>query len=35
MSTEYDAYEKDIALVNIFFETSTAFQFGSQARLTW
>jgi hypothetical protein len=35
MSKEYDAYDTDIAVVTIFFETSTVFQFGSQLRLTW
>ena len=31
----YDAYEKDIAMVQIFFRTSTVFQMGSQPRMTW
>ena len=31
----YDAYEKDISMVQIFFRTSTVFQMGSQPRMTW
>jgi hypothetical protein len=31
----YDAYEKDIALVQIFFRKSTMFQMGRQPRMTW
>jgi hypothetical protein len=31
----YDAFEKDIAMVQIFFSKSTVFQMGSQPRMTW
>ena len=31
----YDAYERDIAMVQIFFDKSTVFQMGSQPRMTW
>ena len=31
----YNAYEKDIALVEIFFSKSTIFQMGRQPRMTW
>ena len=31
----YDAYEKDIALVQVFFRKSTMFQMGKQPRMTW
>jgi hypothetical protein len=31
----YDAYEKDIALVEVFFRKSTVIQMGSQPRMTW
>ena len=31
----YDAYEKDIALVQIFFRKSTIIQMGRQARMNW
>ena len=31
----YDAYEKDIALVQIFFRKSTMLQMGRQPRMTW
>jgi hypothetical protein len=31
----YDAYNTDIALVQIFFSKSTVFQMGSQPRQTW
>ena len=31
----YDAYEKDIAVVQIFFHKSTVLQMGSQPRMTW
>jgi hypothetical protein len=31
----YDAYDKDIAMVQIFFQKSTVFQMGSQPRMTW
>ena len=30
----YDAYEKDIAMVTFFFETSTVFEFSRDQRLT-
>ncbi len=32
---DYDAFEKDIAMVQIFFSKSTVFQMGSQPRMTW
>jgi hypothetical protein len=32
---EYDAYDKDIALVHIFFRKSTIFQMGSTQRMGW
>ena len=31
---EYDAYEKDIALVHFYFETSTIFQYYRQQKVT-
>ena len=31
----YDAYDKDIAMVEIFFQKSTIFQMGIQPRMTW
>jgi len=31
----YDAYENDIALVQVFFRKSTMFQLGKQPRMTW
>jgi amiloride-sensitive sodium channel len=31
----YDAYEKDIAMVQIFFKTSSIIEFGTSARQTW
>ena len=31
----YDAYEKDIALVQVFFRKSTIIQMGRQARMNW
>ncbi len=31
----YNAYDKDIAMVQIFFQKSTVFQMGSQPRMTW
>ena len=34
-TNHYDAYEKDIALVTVFFESVTVFQYGTQLRLTW
>lgn len=33
--TTYDAFEKDIAVVEIYFEKPTIFQMGSQPRMTW
>ena len=32
---EYDAYEKDIAMVTFFFESPTAFVYERKARMTW
>ena len=31
----YDAFEKDIALVEIYFRKSTIIQMGRQARMNW
>ena len=31
----YDAYEKDIALVQVYFRKSTMIQMGRQARMNW
>ena len=31
----YDAYDRDIAVVRIFFQKSTVLQIGSQPRMTW
>ena len=31
----YDAYDKDIALIQIFFQKSTVIEMGSQPRMTW
>ena len=31
----YDAYDKDIALLHIYFKRSTVFQLGSQPTMTW
>ena len=31
----YEAYERDIAIVRIFFQKSTVLQIGSQPRMTW
>jgi hypothetical protein len=31
----YDAYEKDIALIQVYFRKSTVFEMGSQPRMTW
>ena len=31
----YDAYDKDIALLHIFFKRSTIFQMGTQPTMTW
>ena len=33
--TTYDAYDEDIAMVQIYFKKSTLFQMGSQPRMTW
>ena len=33
-SPDYDAYEKDIAMVTFFFETSTVFEFSREKRMT-
>ena len=35
MQTEYDAYEEDIAIVSVFFESSSVFLYGSQHSQTW
>jgi hypothetical protein len=35
MAREYDAYDKDIAVVEIYFKKSTVMQIGSEARSTW
>jgi hypothetical protein len=32
---EYDAYQKDIAVLNVFFDSSTVMQFKSQPRQSW
>ena len=32
---KYNAYEKDIAVVEIYFKKSTVVQIGSEARMTW
>ena len=32
---EYDAYERDIALLNVFFETSTVLEYTSEPSKTW
>ena len=34
-SKEYDAYDKDIAVLNVFFGTSTVMSFNSQKRQSW
>jgi len=31
----YDAYEKDIAMVQIYFKKSTIFEMGSKPRMNW
>ena len=31
----YDAYDEDIAVVQVYFKKSTVFQMGSQPRMTW
>ena len=33
--TTYDAYERDIAMVEVYFRTSTVIQLGSQPLMTW
>jgi hypothetical protein len=33
--SKYDSYQKDIAVVHVFFEKPTAFQFTSEPLLTW
>jgi len=35
LHSEYDAFEKDIAMVQIYFKKSTVFEMGSQPRMTW
>jgi hypothetical protein len=35
VDNSYDAYEKDIALMHIYFKRTTVFQMGSQATMTW
>ena len=35
MPRKYDAYDKDIAVLEIYFKKSTVVQIGSQARMTW
>jgi amiloride-sensitive sodium channel len=35
MPRTYDAYDKDIAMVQIYFKKSTIFQIGSQPKTTW
>ena len=32
---EYDAYDKDIAVVEIYFKKSTVMQIGTESRMTW
>jgi hypothetical protein len=31
LDRDYDAYDEDIAILNIYFDTSTVMQFGTQA----
>ena len=33
--TTYNAYDEDIAMVQIYFKKSSVFQMGSQPRMTW
>ena len=33
--SEYDAYERDIAVVSFYFESGELFEFSREARLTW
>ena len=33
--TQYDAFDKDIAMVSIVYQDSTVTQIGSQAKMTW
>ena len=35
ISREYDAYEKDIAVLNVFFDTTTVMTFNSESQQTW
>ena len=35
MPTEYNAYNEDIAVVQVFFEPTAVFLFGSQPSQTW
>ena len=35
MPKEYDAYEKDIAVLKVFFDSSTVMQYQSQPRQSW
>lgn len=35
MTRIYEAYERDIALVNFYFDAPTVLQFGTQSRLGW
>jgi hypothetical protein len=35
MKSSYDAYEKDIAVLHIYFERNAVFQFRSEPSLTW
>ena len=35
ISKEYDAYDKDIAVLNVFFGSSTVMSFKSQKRQSW
>jgi len=35
LPNEYDAYEKDIAVLRVFFDSSTVMQFSSQPMQSW
>jgi hypothetical protein len=35
VDNSYDAYDKDIALMHIYFKTATVLQMGSQPTMTW
>ena len=35
LDREYDAYEDDIAILNVYFDTSSVMQFGTQASQGW